>query len=162
MKKYTITVLAILLALPSVYAKNNVVSVYSQPDTKSKMVTKVKPFQHLIPIFHQNGWVKIGDPKNGQTGWINLKQYHQAQNVSSQPKIERVTINVTDHPAKSSKTEIVAYRNGKKLTDKEAKKLYHRLTAEQEEMNQQMDKMFQHTMHQMQKMHHMMDRQFDF
>jgi hypothetical protein len=59
------------LALSSVaFAKS--IPLYEQPLTTSKVVGDVDLSAGVIPIFTPKGgdWIKVGDPKNGNVGWI--------------------------------------------------------------------------------------------
>lgn len=114
--------------------------IYQLPQTTSAVVEKLKPGKRLLGIFNQGDWIKVGDPDNGQTGWVNRDQYQQAMNRYYQTNIQTVYI----HTASNTKGEprIVAYENGQKLSDKKAKELYQRIQKQQIEQTRYMQRMF--------------------
>ncbi|HEV2614118.1 MAG TPA: SH3 domain-containing protein [Gammaproteobacteria bacterium] len=67
MKKFMI----VLLGLISFSAFATSLSLYQNPDSKSNVIASVKEGQAIIPIFNQGDWVKIGDPTNGNVGWVS-------------------------------------------------------------------------------------------
>lgn len=72
----------ILLYTPlSAFAKE--VNLYDQPNTNAKVVGKVDLSIGIVPIFTpQNGdWMKVGDPRNGNTGWIKSTDLNGANNA---------------------------------------------------------------------------------
>ena len=106
---------------------------------------------HLVPIFRQGDWLKVGDPKNGDVGWVNLPQYHQAIDEQLHPNETSFFFSQTTD--KDGKSHIVAYKNGKKLSEKEAKDLWrqsekdqatqwHRFHREMTALQQQSERMF--------------------
>ena len=46
-------------------------SLYQNPDSKSNVIATVKEGQAIIPIFTQGEWIKVGDPTNGNVGWVS-------------------------------------------------------------------------------------------
>lgn len=70
-----------------------------------------------------------------------------------------VTINVQDTSTQPGKTKILAYKNGKKLSDKEAKELYHQLSKEQARFDQEMDHFWHQSIKQMREMSAFMHQQ---
>ncbi|MEM9242844.1 MAG: SH3 domain-containing protein [Pseudomonadota bacterium] len=123
------------------------VTLYSQPNSKSKSVATITAATALVPIItsddHQ--WIKVGDQQTGQVGWINRQAYEKAkwyawQSNSMMPEdplfldhhdhdIRNVYVTVTN---KDGKQHISAYKNGKKLSDKQAKKLWQNMQKRQE------------------------------
>lgn len=116
------------------------VMLYQAPQANAAMVEKVNPSERLVGIFQQGDWIKVGDPHNGQTGWINREQYQQAVNKYFQSSIHTVYIQTASND--KGQSNIVAYENGKKLSDKEAKELYERIQKQQTEQARYMQQMF--------------------
>ncbi len=90
----------------------------------------------------------LGNPKDGIVGWVNKQQVKKVRQTFYRPDIQ--TIYIHSDRAKSGKPvlNIVAYKNGKKLSPAEAKKLYGKIRKQQERQ-----------MHDMQRMNRMMRRQ---
>ncbi|MDE3400997.1 MAG: SH3 domain-containing protein, partial [Coxiella burnetii] len=90
----------------------------------------------------QKGWIKVGDPRNGEVGWVNRDQYHEALQKYYQPDIQTVFIRA-EHNEKGKRTiDVVAYKNGKKLTDKEAQQLYEQIKNQQAKESRYMRHVF--------------------
>jgi hypothetical protein len=116
------------------------VIIYQSPQTNSTVVEKINPGERLVGIFNQGDWIKVGDPRNGQTGWVNREQYQQVINKYFQSNIQTVYIRTASNDKNAP--NIIAYQNGKKLSDKDAKQLYQRIQKQQLEQTQYMQKVF--------------------
>lgn len=127
-------------ATPSQPITKAEIVIYQSPQANAAVVEKLSPNQRLVGIFNQGDWIKVGDPRNGQTGWVNREQYQQAVNHYFQSTIQTVYIRTASND--KSVPNVVAYQNGKKLSDKEAKELYQRIQKQQLEQSQYMQKMF--------------------
>ncbi len=106
---------------------------HEQPKITAPVTLKVPVFTNLVPFFKQGDWVKVGDPKNGQVVWVNIQQVQKSRreyfNQTYQSFYFSAVTNTDDKG--NPKTKIVAYRNGKKLSDKETKALYEKMRHEQ-------------------------------
>ena len=69
-KKLLLVFLLTLLSFTISYAKQ--ITLYDQPATNAKKIGIINAETGLIPIFNDktNTWVKVGDPSNGNVGWI--------------------------------------------------------------------------------------------
>ncbi|WP_267256415.1 SH3 domain-containing protein [Coxiella endosymbiont of Ornithodoros maritimus] len=47
------------------------VNLYEKPQSNAKILKTLSPTVRLILIYHQKDWVKVGDPRNGEIGWLN-------------------------------------------------------------------------------------------
>ena len=45
------------------------------PNTVESQETKINVNEHIVPIFQQNGWTKVGNPQNGDVGWVNNDEF---------------------------------------------------------------------------------------
>jgi len=136
--------------------QKNQLSIYANPSNQSHVIAHISPWTDLVPIYHKKGWLKVGNSKNGQVGWIDLKQYHQLMHKLMTPQMETVVVKNSKDAMKPGKYKIVAYRNGKPLNEKEAKELLKHMQAQQikmehqfDIMQNQMDQMFHHSMMEM-------------
>lgn len=111
-----------------------------QDANDSKIIAKLSPTVRLVPIFQQKNWVKVGNLTNGQVGWINLEQYRHAQAAYFQPNVQTMFIQVEKDHAGKPTVNVIAYQNGAKLTDQQAKSLYQRIKKQQEEQFKQMER----------------------
>lgn len=120
--------------------KDDFVLLYDKPD-KGKVLTQLAPNLRLVPIIQKGNWVKVGDPRNGKVGWINLVQYEKARNSYYKPDIQTLFISLTSNNKNGKPTlNVVAYKNGKKISKKEANKIYSRLRKKQEEQFQKLQR----------------------
>lgn len=121
-------------------AANTIVTLYESPELTSKVVGHFPVTSHFVGIFRQGDWVKVGDRENGQTGWINLKAYHAAQQAFYHDYFHMSTETIYVHPGKGkdAKPVVEVYRNGKKLADHEAQQYYDQMKKQQEQQWQTM------------------------
>ena len=68
--KKTLAILLCSISCSSSFAAN--INLYDQPKADAKMVGKIDPAIGVIPIFSSTDgrWLKVGDPRNGNVGWI--------------------------------------------------------------------------------------------
>jgi hypothetical protein len=141
----TVSLLSIALSLSGVvmaYAKQPpatdtpLVDVYENPKS-NKVIQRVSPAVSLIPIFKQQDWVKVGNPNTGDIGWVNLAQWQQANLAFYTPDIQSIYVYTQQSKAGAKPaTNIVAYKNGEKLTDRQAKQLYEQVKKQQHTQQQ--------------------------
>lgn len=147
MKKILITTLTMLTLLTSAAAfsaatqapvkqitQPATIDLYASPNASSKIVKKIPIDSDLAIIFHKDGWVEVGDHTTGVTGWLSLKQYQSAKQSFYQSHF-RANVNtlfIQMAKNKNGKITVEAYRNGKKLSEKEANKLYQHMRVQQE------------------------------
>ena len=135
MRRLTITLGAVafcLSALGVIYAaqqslenKNgSTINLYQLPEQKSTVLQKLPLHKQLILIYYKNGWIKVGDPHNGQVGWVDREQYCKAIENYYQPDIQTVFIHTERNDKGNPVVDVMAYKNGKKLSDKKARQLY--------------------------------------
>lgn len=64
--------LFIVAALFSSYANAKEINLYADPKSDAKVLGKVDLAEGVIPIFSskEGDWMKVGDPRNGNVGWI--------------------------------------------------------------------------------------------
>ena len=115
--------------------KSVTINLYDAPSDKSKIIKQLPINENLVPVFAKGDWVKVGDRGDGTTGWINKKQYRDARNQYYQQYVEDhvQSFYMTTVKGKDGKTVVEAYRNGKKLTEAEANKLYVQMQAQQKQ-----------------------------
>lgn len=122
---------------------NTLIHFYAEPNSSSKIISTYNVKQatnnhYLIPIFQKDGWIKVGDPTNGDVGWINKEQYQKAMNTAIHESLQTVYIEQIDNAAQGKPSEITVYQNGKKLTGEEAKAIYTKIEKQQQQMQQSM------------------------
>jgi len=137
-----------ILAANKIQPSEDRIIMYSNYHAK-KVIEKVLANTALVPIYRQKGWIKMGNPKNGHVGWVNEQQMQQARRVFFRPDIQTIYMH-TDHNARGKlQLNIVAYRNGRKLSSQEAQHLYQTMRRNQ-----------QHEIKRMQRIEQWMDAPF--
>ncbi|MBW5802788.1 SH3 domain-containing protein [Coxiella endosymbiont of Ornithodoros amblus] len=120
------------------------VNLYEKPQFNAKILKTLSPTVRFIPIYHQKDWVKVGDPCNGEIGWVNQAQYQKALKAYYQSNVQTVLIWTEHNEQGKPAMDIVAYKDGKKLTDKESQKLYDQIKAQQAKEFHYMQRVFWH------------------
>lgn len=116
-----------LLSLVSVSAMAATLSLYQNPDPKSNVIATVKEGQAIVPIFNHGDWVKIGDPSNGNVGWVTKDQLQK----SGYPQMS-MQVSGTRDP-------------------KEAKKMMEKIEKQQEEFRASINQLMQQNLENMTK-----------
>lgn len=166
MKKIIIlSIFALVLSSVTAMAttKNTIptITLYSEPNT-GKVVETVPITIYLTPIFRQQDWLKVGDSSNGQVGWINVSHYSKIRDAFYTPAIQTIYVSRSDMDKNGKATvTVVAYRNGKKVSDAEAKELYNKLLAEQAKEQAWQQHYWDNINRMMQLQQQEMDRMFD-
>lgn len=64
-------------------AKN--INLYDQPTAQAKIVGTIDPANGIVPIFTPKAgdWIKIGDPHNGNVGWVKSSDLAHAGPISN-------------------------------------------------------------------------------
>lgn len=117
------------------------VTLYAMPEIHAAVVEKVSPAERLVAIFEQGDWIKVGDPRDGKVGWINHKLYQQALNEWYKPNVQSYFIQTVKNTDGKPGVKIIAYSNGKKLSDSEAKAMYAKMQKENERQWQEMHRL---------------------
>lgn len=138
MKKHIICLVASLVvhvASAANHAGSNLkIKLYDKPHA-SHVHLWLPVSSHLVPIFRQGDWVKVGDRSNGQVGWVDIKQYRAARVAYFRPDVQTVFVNSTRSKSGKPTISIIAYKNGKKLTDKAARTLYLKMAKQQQQQH---------------------------
>jgi hypothetical protein len=105
--------------------KQKSIILYAQPNRK-KILQKLPAFTRLVVILRKGEWAKVGNPNDGVVGWINIKQWRDAQHQSFQASSATQSVYIDRQGDK-----LVVYKNGKKLPHKEAEQVYKHWQAQQ-------------------------------
>lgn len=131
-------------AASQIIEKQNKINLYKAPQLQAKVLENLSPEQQLVSIFYRDGWIKVGDPRNGNVGWVNNDQYRKAMRAYYQPNIQTVFV-CTEHDGKAKPTiNMVAYENGKKLSEKESQQLYECVKNRQTQEFRYMQRIFEY------------------
>ena len=99
------------------------VKLYSTPEQSASVITQLAVTTPLVRIYQKNPqWVKVGITSNGQVGWINRKQYHQAVNAMRPTRSQTIIIRSSSTDNGKTTEHVNIIENGKQLSDHEVKK----------------------------------------
>jgi len=122
--------------------QNELILVHAAPKSNAEIIQKVSPSHRLVPIIRQGEWIKVGDASDGKVGWINRNQYKKAMKAFYRPNIQTVFIRAERDVNGKPTINIIAYKNGKKLSKKEADVIYKRIRKERIRESRYMNRMF--------------------
>lgn len=139
MKK--IVIIALLLIAPLAFAKTVLLNLYEQPLEKSKVVAKVSSVEGLVPFYEKGDWAKVGDSTTGKVGWLRKENFSNPQLSDDKNTVEINTTAMKVVKNGKGKEKIIAFENGKPVSEARAKKLWKRMQVEQKKMKEQFTKM---------------------
>lgn len=116
------------------------IKLYAEPKAGARVLTQFNPQQRLIPIFRQKGWIKVGDPKDGKVGWLNRQEYREALTQWYKPNVQSYFVQTEQSADGKPTVKVIAYSNGKKLSDSDAQKLYQRMQKQSQREWQAMNR----------------------
>lgn len=100
------------------FAEAKSLSLYAEPNASAKVVGTIDPANGVIPIFtpKDNEWMKVGDPANGNVGWVKQSDLKANSSVTFTQKIiqpngsgsQGYKFDFTNGPKKMSNEEINA------------------------------------------------------
>lgn len=124
---------AILSLSSSVSAKE--VRLYEQPDTGAKVIGSIDLSKGVIPIFtpKDGQWMKIGDPRNGNVGWIKSNELNNEGGFTFTQKI----INNSDGP---HTYQIIEYGKPKNLSSEQIQGMVQKMQMQQQAIQQSVQK----------------------
>src|SRR5690348_6470017 len=65
------------VSVPAAVDNSNTITLYTMPDKNSKVIGTIPAGQALVPIIQQQDWIKVGDPKTGNVGWMQQQSLTQ-------------------------------------------------------------------------------------
>src|SRR5476651_2828749 len=82
LKKTVILITAVMTSLFATFIFAKPVNLYDQPKADSKVVGTIDSSSSMVPIFTSKDgiWMKIGDPKNGNVGWVKVSDFNGNNN----------------------------------------------------------------------------------
>lgn len=129
---------------PAIHQKQNeLIFLYAAPNDQT-LLRKVAANAPLVPIFRQGEWLKVGDRATGDVGWVNQKQVQQARENFYRPEVQTFFVNVEHDNQGKPIINIVAYKNGKKLSEQQAREMYDKIRHQQQQEFQSMQRFNEH------------------
>jgi hypothetical protein len=121
------------------------VNLYEQPKTDSKVVATIDSASNMIPILSAPGgqWMKVGDPKNGNVGWLKLSDVTNSKpgsmSTSSGFSMTEQTVPTSNGP---QTFRTIQFGNGDPMGTDKAQAILQRLQKQQAEIQGVTQKMY--------------------
>lgn len=82
MKHFILAIILLTSTIATTLTHANAITLYDQPNTTAKTIGTIDSEAGIIPIFtpKTGDWIKVGDPRNGNVGWIKSSDLHTAGN----------------------------------------------------------------------------------
>lgn len=103
------------------FATLNSVNLYDQPKSDAKVIGTVDVTAGVVPIFSspQGDWMKVGDPRNGNVGWVKSSDLNSNGGSTSFTFTQKMINN-----GKGPQTyQMIQYGSPQKLTPEQTKAL---------------------------------------
>ncbi|QLH41786.1 MAG: SH3 domain-containing protein [Coxiellaceae bacterium] len=111
--------------------KGQDLKLYNEPNPQAKVSATLTAGQQVVPFFEQNAWIKVGDPKTGNVGWISKAQLKAL--TPSSLTIVRVLNNQDKNPS-SSAVRIIQYGgNNYQVDPKQMQQLLQQIQQQQQQ-----------------------------
>lgn len=136
--KKLIAVLFIFYTCSLIAATTQQLKLYDEPKSTSKVVAVVNSPASLVEIYQQGDWVKIGDTKTGNVGWVQQKTLDTMNGDH--------LFSVTFTKKNKDGGQIIQYFGTAQVNKQKVSQLIEKLNKQQVEMQVQMDKLFQKNM----------------
>jgi len=140
-----------------IHLQNNI-TLHTNPADNATTVATLAAGQEIIPIFMQNGWVKVANPNNGDVGWIKTTDLQQPTQIIPKSISSFQQINTTTTPSGTQSYVIIQQGNSAKkayqidakgnlqaLDDNQVNQVLNQMKAQQQQMQEQMYRMMSST-----------------
>lgn len=130
-------ILVLFFSLP---ANAKEISLYSDPQDTSKVIGKIDASLGVVPIFSSKDgkWMKVGDPRNGNVGWIKSNEV-MGQHSSSFTFIQRTI----DDGKEPQTYQLIQFGQPQTLTPEQSNAQAKKIQAQQQAIQQNMQKTIQ-------------------
>lgn len=126
------------------------VSLYEQPDAKSKVTATLAKGETIIPILQQKDWIKIANPKNGDVGWAEKatieKNTKSFLNITSTDGSQYVITQKDKSGNMQSVYQVMQYSGNNPVIQKQQEEVFKQIQAQQKAAQEQLNKMFSQPM----------------
>jgi hypothetical protein len=142
-KQITILVTTLFALLLSNLSIAKTINLYDQPKDNAKIIGPIDTAEGMVPIFtpKDGDWMKVGNPKNGDVGWIKAKELSSEDgSIATSLSITQETIN-TDKGPKSY--QIVKFGTPKPLTAEQNTAIIKQAQLRQLQLQASIQKMMQ-------------------
>lgn len=142
MRLISAVTIGLFYTLTTTLAFATTINMYEQPSTDSKLVASVTSDVPLRPIFYteKKDWVKVGNPQNGDIGWIKTMEFKEVPGIIkiNSSQIQQL---VAGKDGKNKEYNIIQYSGPNELTPEDAKKAVQDMEKRNEQMKAYAQKM---------------------
>lgn len=84
MKKFILFSMIVLTCFLNAVAIAKPLNLYDQPNSNAKKIGTIETDTGIIPIFtsKEGEWIKVGDPKNGNVGWVKRSDLQSISGIA--------------------------------------------------------------------------------
>lgn len=127
------------------------INLYDQPQDKAKVVGTVDLATGIIPIFTpKNGdWMKVGDPRNGNVGWIKSSDLNNGGGATFTFSQRIMNDGKGPHTY-----QIMEYGKPQNLTGEQMQTMIQKMQNQQKNVQQDMQKAVQNMVNQINSLYH--------
>lgn len=118
------------------------IKLYDQPKADAKTVGTVDLTAGIIPIFtpKTGDWIKVGDPRNGNVGWIKSSDLQSMGGTTTITFTHKIMNNGKGSP---QSYQIIEFGQPKNLSDEEVQAMIQKVQLQQQTMQQSLQKAIQ-------------------
>ena len=137
LRNISIVFSALIMLLMTTICSAKIINLYEQPKSDAKVIGTIDPSNGIIPIFtpKEGGWVKVGNPNNGNVGWVKLTDLGEAGKTSNGFSFSQKVENTGSGPG-----TYVIKLGIPQLTKEQTAALYKQIEAQQAIMQQSIQK----------------------
>jgi hypothetical protein len=132
MKKIALATICIVFSSLA-FAKT--INLYDQPQSTSKVVATIDTSNGVVSIYspEKSDWMKIGDPKNGNVGWVKKSDLGDA----------KINFNIMTSGSNGQNYQVFQFGNSAPYSSKDATKAMQDIEAKQKVIQQEIQKSMQ-------------------
>ncbi|RDI38958.1 hypothetical protein [Aquicella lusitana] len=134
-------IFSLALAIFSLHAYAKEINLYDQPKPDAKIIGKVDLAIGIVPVFtpKEGGWMKVGDPRNGNVGWVKTTDLGSGTDTSAITFTQKVI-----HDGNTPYTyQFIQYGQPQKLTAEQIKEMAQKMQTQQKAVQQSVQKAIQ-------------------
>lgn len=145
MKKILLVIVVLFFATISNLTFAVTINIYEKPESDSKILTKMKSGEQLMPIFYteKKDWVKVANPKNGDVGWAKVSELKGPVIITKINGTETRQQIITGEGDKKQPQiyNFIQYSGTQNLSTEDVKKMVKNMEEQNRKMEKSMHKM---------------------
>lgn len=116
------------------------INLYEQPQDKAKVVGTVDLTTGIIPIFtpEKGDWMKVGDPRNGNVGWVKSSELNNGGNATF-----TFTQKIMNDGKGPQTYQVIQYGKPQKISGEQVQSMIQKMQTRQQAVQQDMQNAIQ-------------------